>query len=257
MSHNSSRLTVPAPKLFYPFSSKIHHFSLSLQKQCALRYVLPFNTSHFPSAITVLSVMSHHSSRPAALPPKLCSPLCPNIYHVSLSLYQHWALHYVPTYYTPHCPSTKSVLTVMSHHSSSHTSPPKTLCSPLCPTIHQVSLLLQKQCSPLCPIIHHVSLPLHQNCDLRYAPPIITSHCPSKKSALRYVPQLITSHRPPQTLCSPLCPNLLYASLPFHQVCALRYVPPFILSHFPTNNTVFSVMPHNSSGLNAPPKTVL
>ena len=142
MSHHSSRLTVSPLTLCSPLCLTILHISLSLHQLSALRYVPLFITSHSLSAKTVFSVMSRHSARPATLPPTLCSPLCPTIHHVSLSLHQHCAIRYVPPIITSHFLSTNNLLSVMSRQSSRLTFSPPTICSPLCPTIHHVSLSL-------------------------------------------------------------------------------------------------------------------
>jgi len=122
--------------------------------------------------------MSYHSTRLTSPPPSLCSPLCPTIHHVPLPFRLNCVLRYVPTFITSHCLSTSIGLSIMSQLTTRLTVPPPRVCSPLCPTIHPLTLPPQKHCA------------------LRYAPQFIRSHCSYKNSALHYVPSFITSHCP-------------------------------------------------------------
>jgi len=169
--------------------------------------------------------MSHLSSRLTVSQNTPWSPLFPIIYHISPPLQQLCALRYAPPIITSHCPSNNTVLSVMPHQSSSLTAPPRTLLSPLCPTIH------------------HDSLPLHQNCALRYVSQLITSPSLSTNnmfSVMSHHSSRLTDS--PPTLCPLLCPAFHHVSMSLQQNCALRYVPPFITSHCLSTNIVTSVM---------------
>ena len=221
--------------------------------------------------------MSHHSSGLTVSPPKICSPVCPTNFHVSVSLHQNFAIRYVPPFITSHSLSTKIVLSVMSqnssrfsapptifslryvspfitnhclnpsivlsvmcHHSSRITASPPKLYFPLCPKIHHISLSLHQHCSLVCRNIHHVSPSLHQHTAHRYVPPIIKSRCPSTNIVLS-----VMSHHasrltaPPPTVCTPLCSTIHHVSLSPQQQYSLRYIPHLITPHSPTKNSAF------------------